>query len=67
MDERLKLTQEKKEQLLFRVKEALFEKDMLDMTDWMKIYDVLLNACQREEAEVYERYMEESLKGGDAK
>lgn len=64
MDERLKLTDEKKEQLLMRVKEAL-DNDVLSLVDWMAIYDVLLEACEREKAEVLEQYMVERLKGGE--
>lgn len=64
MDERLKLTEEKKEQLLMRVKEAL-DNDVLNLVDWMAIYDVLLEACEREKAEVFEQYMVERLKGGE--
>lgn len=64
MDERLKLTEEKKEQLLMRVKEAL-DNDVLNLVDWMAIYDVLLEACEREKAETLERYLAECLKGDD--
>ena len=63
MDERLKLTEEKKEQLLRRVKEAL-DKDVLNMVDWMKIYDVLLEACERSATEAFENYMVKSVEGG---
>lgn len=57
----VKLDEKKKEQLLFRVKEALDE-DLLDITDWMKIYDILLEACERKSAAVYEEYLTESLR-----
>ena len=64
MDERLKLTEEKKEQLLRRVKQCLDE-DTLDMTDWMKIYDVLLEACEREQIDAYESYVAHRIVEGD--
>ena len=64
MDERLKLTEEKKKQLLFRVEQAL-EEDVLNLLDWMTIYDILLEAFERRSAEVQEEYMIESLKEGD--
>ena len=64
MDERLRLTEEKKEQLLRRVKEALDE-DRLDMTDWMKIYGVLVEACDREAKDALEQYMIDSINGVD--
>ena len=64
MDERLKLTDEKKEQLLYRVKEALDE-DLLDITDWMKMYDIILEACERKSCEVMEEYLAHSIVEGD--
>ena len=64
MDERLRLTEEKKEQLLFRVKEAL-EEDVLDKTDWMKIYGILVEAHEREAAAVFEEYMVGKINGGE--
>ena len=41
MDEALKLTAERKEQLLKRVRECL-DSDTLNILDWVKIYNVLL-------------------------
>ena len=63
MDDRL--TEEKKEQLLKRVKQCLDE-DTLNVWDWMKIYDVLLEACERESAAVYESMRADSINEGDA-
>ena len=63
MDDKLKLTEEKKAQLLKRVKDAL-DDDVLDLTDWMKIYDVLLEACERESAKIYEDMLTSSVEGG---
>ena len=63
MDERLKLTKEKKEQLLQRVKQCLDE-DTLDITDWMKMYDIMLEACEREQIDAYESYMAHSIVEG---
>ena len=64
MDERLKLTEERKAQLLGRVKEAL-DDDILDKEDWMKIYDVLVEAHEKRAGEVMEKYLMESINGGD--
>lgn len=61
MEDREKLTQEHKEQLLRRVKDCLDE-DALNIFDWMKIYDILLEACEREHAEAYEDLVAGSFK-----
>lgn len=63
MEEDLKLPEEKKEQLLYRVKEAL-ENDILNKLDWFKMYDILIEACHREELDAQERYLIESISGG---
>ena len=63
MDDRLKLTEEKKAQLLRRVKEAL-DDDVLDKTDWLKIYDVLVEAHDREANEAMEDYLIGKVEGG---
>ncbi len=55
------LTQEKKEQLIRRVTEAA-ESGVLKMQDWAAIYDILLEACHREEIAIFEQYMVDSLK-----
>lgn len=56
-----KLDGKKKEQLLSRVQECC-DKDVLTVGDWMKIYDVLLEACKRDSAATLEAYMVEKLK-----
>ena len=63
MDERLKLTEERKEQLLQRIKEAL-DDDVLDKTDWLKMYDILVEAHEREANEVMEEYLVHKIEGG---
>lgn len=63
MDDRLKLTQERKEQLLRRVKECL-DDDTLDKTDWMKIYGILVEAHKRRASELCEDYLLNSINGG---
>lgn len=62
MDDRLKLTQERKEQLLRRVKECL-DDDTLDKTDWLQIYGILVEAHKRRASEVYEDYLKEKIAG----
>ena len=64
MDERLKLTEEKKAQLLQRVKEAL-EEDILDKSDWLKMYDIMVEAHERKANEVMEDYLAHSIVEGD--
>ncbi len=56
----LELTQEKKEQLIRRVTEAT-ESGVLKMQDWIAIYDILLEACHREEIATIEQYMIDCL------
>lgn len=63
MDERLKLTEERKEQLLQHIKEAL-DDDVLDKTDWLKMYDILVEAHEREANEVMEEYLVQKIEGG---
>lgn len=58
-----KLDGKKKEQLLNRVKECC-DKDVLTVGDWMRIYDVLLAACERDCASVAEELMIDSVNGG---
>ena len=64
MDERMKLPEKKKEQLLRRVKQCLDE-DTLNVTDWMKMYDIMLEACEREQIDAYESYIAHSISEGD--
>lgn len=56
----IKLTQEKKEQLIRRVTEVA-DSGALKMSDWMAIYDILLEACEREKAETMEQVLINSL------
>lgn len=58
-----KLDGKKKEQLLNRVHECC-DKDVLTVADWMRIYDVLLQACERDCASVAEELMIDSVNGG---
>jgi hypothetical protein len=62
MEERLMLDEEKKAQLLRRVKEAL-DDDILNKEDWMKIYGILVEACERGANEAFEEYMIHSVEG----
>ena len=64
MEEELKLTAERKEQLLKRVRECL-DSDTLNILDWVKIYNVLLEACERESANLYEDMLTESIREGE--
>ena len=62
MDEKLKLTEERKQQLVNRVQKCL-EDDVLNLMDWMKMYDIMLEACDRESKDCFERMMIESIEG----
>ena len=57
-----KLTDEKKTQLIQRVTESVND-GVLNIRDWMAIYEILLEAHRRAEAEIAERILEESLRG----
>ena len=65
MEAELRLAAEQKEQLLMRVKQCL-DNDVLDMNDWIKILDILLEACKRECIEVSEQMLTQSFKQGDS-
>ncbi len=63
--EELDLTQEKKEQLIERITELLNE-NILKVSDWCKIYDVMLEACDRENALFLENYLLSCIDGARA-
>lgn len=58
-----RIDQEKKDQLLMRIKQCLDE-DTFTLEDWMKMYDIMLEACERNAAELQEEIMIERLKEG---
>jgi hypothetical protein len=64
-----KITDERFEQLIVRLRQ-LHAEGTLRYRDMMAMYDLMIEACQRDEAETLERYLTESLKGdvegGDA-
>lgn len=64
-----KITDERFDQLIVRLRQ-LHAEGTLRNRDMMAMYDLMLEACQRDEAETLERYLSESLKGdvegGDA-
>ena len=62
MPEDEKLTQEEKEQLINAVQGTL---EILTNKDYLAIYDVLLDACRREKAELAERMMIECVNGDE--
>ena len=62
MEKDISLTQERKDQLVMRVKQCLDE-GILNLYDWMKIYDILLEACNRDSIETMEAYLEQSITG----
>lgn len=71
MEEHLneKIDEEKRDQLIRRINE-LYESGVLKIRDWMAIYEIFINACNREAANAYEDYMlhilEEDVDEGDA-
>lgn len=60
MPEEVKLTEQEKETLLTRVKESI---DYLNGTDFLMIYQILIDACGRARAEVAERMLIGALDG----
>ena len=64
MNEDTKLTEEKKEQLLTRIKECL-DDDVFTIGDWMAIYGVMLEARERASRALYEECMIERISGGE--
>ena len=58
------LPQEKKEQLINRVTK-LANEGILEAEDWFAIYDILLNACHREEIRSMEQYLMGCLAEGE--
>ena len=50
------IPQDKREQLIGRITQ-LTEEGILKERDWFAIYDILLNACEREKARTVEEYL----------
>lgn len=70
MEERLqtRISDEQRDQLIGRINE-LHANGILRIRDWIGIYNLLLEACQRDKAEALEAYLSEALKDegeGDA-
>lgn len=63
MPEEVKLTEQEKETLLTRVKESI---DYLNGTDFLMIYQILIDACGRERAAIAEKIVMDSLCSSDA-
>ena len=55
-----RIDEEKRDQLVRRINE-LYEEGVLRIRDWMAMYEILINACQREEAETMERIIEDRI------
>lgn len=62
MIEGMKLTEKDKEQLMRAVEGTL---ESLTKKDFVAIYEILIDACKREKAELAERIMIESINGED--
>lgn len=58
------IPEKRRKQLVKRVEE-LAEEGILKPIDWWKIYEIMIDACERASAEVYEDYLVESLKEGE--
>ena len=61
----LELTQEKKEQLIRRITDLL-EQNVLKVPDWCAMYDIMLEACEREKALSMENYLIDCLDGDNS-
>ena len=55
-----KITDEKLEQLIGRLRQ-LHAEGTLRNRDWMAMYDIMLEACERDKAETLEQYIAERL------
>ena len=68
MEEELnkRITDEQRDQLINRINQ-LYDEGVMRVRDWMAMYDIMLEACERDKAETMEKYIEECLKpeGGD--
>lgn len=51
---------EKFEQLIRRIRDA-HDEGILKIRDWMAMYEILINACQREEAETMEKIITDRI------
>ena len=47
------ISEEQRDQLIGRINE-LYDNGVLRMRDWIGMYDIMLEACERDEAETYE-------------
>lgn len=63
--EEMELTQEQKDHLVERITELL-EENVLKMPDWCAMYDIMLEACEREKALSMEHYLMCCLDGDDS-
>lgn len=48
-----RISEEQRDQLVGRINE-LYENGVLRVRDWMGMYDIMLEACERDKAETYE-------------
>lgn len=55
MEEELnkRISEEQRDQLIGRINE-LYENGVLRMRDWIGMYDIMLESCERDRAETYE-------------
>ena len=54
------ISEEQRDQLIFRIKD-LYEEGVLKIRDWMAMYEILIDACEREEAETMERIIADRI------
>ena len=54
------ISEEQRDQLIGRINE-LYENGVMRMRDWMAIYDLMLEACERDAMETYEEYVAHSI------
>lgn len=48
-----RITEEQRDQLIGRINE-LYDEGVLRIRDWCAMYDIMLEACERDKAETYE-------------
>lgn len=63
MEERLneRISEEQRDQLIGRIIN-LCDNGVMRKRDWMAMYDIMLEACERDKAETLEEYLTETLK-----
>ena len=60
-----KLDEEKRDHLVNRINQ-LYEEGVLRVRDWLAMYDIMLEACERERADTMEQMLINCMEDGDS-